>query len=219
MQRREDVREAFEKLPRKLNIFRMWANASTLFKPGLRFGGAILSKQKLDPALRELVILLVAKLEGGEYEWVQHVPIGLAAGCRQEQIAALQAGDICWRMFRCGRKGAAAILQRSDRGCARQRGKSAVKEARIFPPQEIVEIILTCGFYMTMARLTETTRTEIDAPGGMVALENLAKLRVIEKFLGIPLSMISFWKSQAVHGPAPGWRFHLYPSTSWHRVL
>ena len=42
-----------------------------------------------------------------------------------------------------------------------------------FSPQEIVEIILTCGFYMTMARLTETTRVEIDAPGGTAVLESL----------------------------------------------
>ena len=30
-----------------------------------------------------------------------------------------------------------------------------------------MEIILTCGFYMTMARLTETTRVDVDAPPGV----------------------------------------------------
>ena len=48
---------------------------------------------------------------------------------------------------------------------------------KFFSPQEIVEIILTCGFYMTMARLTETTRTDIDAPGGMAVVKELAKQR------------------------------------------
>ena len=88
------MRERFENLPRKLNIFRMWANAATCFVPGMRFGGAILSKQKLDPALRELIILWVARLEGGTYEWVQHVPIGEAAGCRKDQIKALEEARI-----------------------------------------------------------------------------------------------------------------------------
>ena len=46
-----------------------------------------------------------------------------------------------------------------------------------FSPQEIVEIIFTCGFYMTMARLTETTRVEIDAPGGMAVLDTLVKMK------------------------------------------
>jgi len=171
----EEVREAFEKLPRKLNIFRMWANAPTLFKPGLRLGGAILGKQKLDPALRELVILLVAKLEGGEYEWVQHVPIALAAGCRQEQIDALARGDLV-SAFDPREK---SLLKFSQEVIENVRASEETFKAAAahFSAQEIVEIIFTCGFYMTMARLTETTRVEIDAPGGMPVLETLAKMR------------------------------------------
>ena len=171
----EEVREAFEKLPRKLNIFRMWANAPTLFKPGLRLGGAILGKQKLDPALRELVILLVAKLEGGEYEWVQHVPIGLAAGCRQDQIDALEKSDL---------KSAFDAREQSMLRFAKEvienvrASEETFKDAAShFSPQEIVEIIFTCGFYMTMARLTETTRVEIGAPGGMAVFDTLVKMK------------------------------------------
>ena len=71
------AKDYWDKLTAKLNIFRMLANADTMMEPALRFGGAILSKQQLGADLRELVILLVAELEGGEYEWNQHVPIGL----------------------------------------------------------------------------------------------------------------------------------------------
>ena len=53
----EDARQAFDNLPRKLNIFRMWANAQTCFRPGLSFGGAILSKQMLGADLREMIVL------------------------------------------------------------------------------------------------------------------------------------------------------------------
>ena len=88
----EKAKEAFDRLPRKLNIFRMWANAPACFVSGLRFGGNILARQKLGADLRELVILTVARVEGGTYEWVQHVPIAEAAGCRKDQIAALEAG-------------------------------------------------------------------------------------------------------------------------------
>ena len=58
-----DIRASFDRMPVKLNIFRMLANADTLMEPALRFGGAILSKQQLGADLRELVILLVAELE------------------------------------------------------------------------------------------------------------------------------------------------------------
>ena len=52
--------------------------------------------------------------------------------------------------------------------------EEALAEAqKHFDSKEIVEIILTCGFYMTMARLTETTRTDIDPPAGGKVIESL----------------------------------------------
>ena len=50
---------------------------------------------------------------------------------------------------------------------------SLAEAQKHFSPKEIVEIILTCGFYMTMARLTETTRTDIDPPAGGRIVESL----------------------------------------------
>jgi alkylhydroperoxidase family enzyme len=172
----EDVRERFEKLPRKLNIFRMWANAATCFVPGMRFGGAILSKQKLDQALRELIILWVARLEGGTYEWVQHVPIGEAAGCRKDQIKALEDARIDGAEFDAKEK---ALLQFSREVVRDVRaGEAAVAEMKKhFSAQEIVEAILTCGFYMTMARMTETTRVDVDAPAGSALIDELKRIR------------------------------------------
>jgi len=172
----EKVREVFDKLPRKLNIFRMWANAPDCFRQGLRFGGAILGRQKLPGDLRELVILLVAKVEGGTYEWVQHVPIAEAAGCRKEQIDALERADLTATCFDAREK---VLLRFADdviRNVAASE-ENVQAASRHFSPQEIVEIILTCGFYMTMARLTETTRVDVDAPGGTAVLESLTKMR------------------------------------------
>jgi alkylhydroperoxidase family enzyme len=88
----EEVREALNRLAAPLNIFRMMAHAETCFKPVLRLGGAILGKQLLDAKLRELAILHAVHLEGGTYEWVQHVPIALALGATQAQIDALETG-------------------------------------------------------------------------------------------------------------------------------
>jgi alkylhydroperoxidase family enzyme len=159
----DDVRERYERQPRKLNIFRMWANAATCFVPGIRFGGAILSKQKLNPALRELIILLVARMEGGTYEWVQHVPIAKTAGCRDDQIAALEKFRLDDAAFDVKER----ALLRFSREVIRnvKASEAAVAEmSKHFSPQEMVEAILTCGFYMTMARMTETARVEVDAP-------------------------------------------------------
>ena len=166
--------EYWGKLAVKLNIFRMLANADTMMEPALRFGGAILSKQQLGADLRELVILLVAELEGGEYEWVQHVPIGLRCGCTQAQIDALKVRRLDDASFNAKEKAllafAAEVIEKV------KAGEDVTREAiKHFSPKEIVEIILTCGFYMTMARLTETTRTDIDPPAGSAVVDSLQR--------------------------------------------
>src|SRR5438309_10574077 len=89
----EPVREALQAVP-PLNVFRMVANAETAFRPWLAFGGALLSSLALDPRLRELAILRVGRLESAEYEWVQHVPIARAVGASDEEIAAVERGDL-----------------------------------------------------------------------------------------------------------------------------
>lgn len=166
------AKETWDGLAAKLNIFRMMANADTLMGPALRFGGAILSKQELGADLRELVILLAAELEGGEYEWNQHVPIGLACGCTQGQIDAVKARRYDDPAFNAREQ---ALMVFSAQVIEKVRADEDVVRRAMehFSPKEIVEIILTCGFYMTMARLTETTRTDIDPPAGGRIVEAL----------------------------------------------
>ena len=161
-----DARAVFDGLRYKLNIFRMMSNAETCFGPALGLGNAILSKQKLDKALRELIILAVARLEGGIYEWVQHVPIGQRAGCTDAQIAALEALRFDDPAFDMRAKAMLRLVREIVQNVKADDATVAAAGAQ-FSPQEIVEIILTCGFYMTMARLTETTRVDVDAPPGV----------------------------------------------------
>jgi len=78
-----DVSEALGRVP-PLDIFRMMANAETAFRPWLRWGAALLSELALDPLVRELAILRVARLNAhAEYEWVQHVAIARAVGAAE----------------------------------------------------------------------------------------------------------------------------------------
>lgn len=171
-----EVREAFSRMPRKLNVMKMLANACSEFVPCMRLGGAILGRQKLAPRMRELVILTVSQREGGTYEWVQHVPIAEAAGVSRVQIEALEAGrfeDPCFDDREL------ALLRFAGEVIEKVRAdEETVKTAtRYFSPREIVEIIVTCGFYMMLSRLTETTRTDVDPPSGTAVVEELARLR------------------------------------------
>ena len=161
----EHVRELLERLPVKLNVFRMMANAESDFRPLVGLGTAILGRQKLSPKLRELAILRVAALSPARYEWVQHVPIAQATGAADAQIAALERGDIAADAFdplEC------AVLRFTTEVVRDVRASDATfaELARRLSAQEIVELILTVGYYMMIARLLETTAVDLDPPAG-----------------------------------------------------
>jgi len=161
----ERVAEALAALP-PLNIFRMLAHAQTAFRPFLRFGGAILADLELAPTLRELAILQVARQAGAEYEWVQHVAIGRAVGLSEEQIAAVHRGEI----------DAPEALSELDRAVLAFTAE-VVEGPRVsdptfaavrahLSPREIVELLLTIGEYLMLARVMTTLELEIDEPAG-----------------------------------------------------
>ena len=172
----QEVRDAFARMPRKLNVMKMLANACSEFVPCMRLGGAILGRQKLKPQMRELVILAVSHLENGKYEWIQHVPIAEVAGCTREQITAIENGLFESACFD-DREQVLLRFAREVIENVRADEDTVVAANRYFSPQEIVEIIVTCGFYMMLTRLTETTRTDIDPPAGTAVVEELARLR------------------------------------------
>src|SRR5581483_7856595 len=88
------VAEVLAKAP-DLGIFRMVANAQRAFPAFMRFGGAMLAPDEFDPVLREFAIMRVAAMNpGADYEWVQHAQIALDVGGTQEQIDALEQGDL-----------------------------------------------------------------------------------------------------------------------------
>lgn len=179
----EKVREALEALP-PLNIFRTLAHAETAIRPFVRFGGAVLTRMKLDPLVRELAILVVAREAEAEYEWIQHVSIAKQVGATDEQIAALEAGF--------GGRGAA------DRDAGAPADPSGVFDAaqaaaielaarvvhsphvddelfgRVcaqFDEREIVELVMAIGEYLMLARVMTVLEIDLDdaaAPGSVV---------------------------------------------------
>ena len=110
---------------------------------------------------------MVAKIEGGEYEWIQHVPIAISVGATQAQVDAIECNLIDSPCFSDVERAALRFTEevvnrvRADEGTVRELMKS-------LSPREIVELILAIGFYMTMARLTETTRTDLDPSAGKI---------------------------------------------------
>jgi 4-carboxymuconolactone decarboxylase len=161
----DQVREALEATP-PLNVFRMVAHAETAFRPWLRFGGALLGAAQLDALLRELAILRVAKLTpGADYEWVQHVPIALATGATDEQIAALATGDVEAECFSSEQRVVLRFTTEVVRDATPAEATWVAASGR-FTPRELIELLLTIGQYMMLGRIMATTRLDIDGPFG-----------------------------------------------------
>jgi 4-carboxymuconolactone decarboxylase len=165
----EPVRDALRRVP-PLNIFRMMANAETAFRPWLRWGATLLGELELDPLLRELAILRVARLTPhADYEWVQHVPLARAAGASDPQVAALDHDNVDADCFSDEER---LVLRFTTEVLRDAQASDATLEklSAILSPREIVELLMVIGQYMMLARVMATTRMEIDEPAGPGAL-------------------------------------------------
>jgi alkylhydroperoxidase family enzyme len=166
----ERVREALDAVP-PLNVFRTMAHAETAFRPWLRWGGVLLGDLQLDPVLRELAILRVARLTPhADYEWVQHVPIALAVGATQEQVDAIERDDLeadALDGLQC------AVLRFTEEVVRDARASDATfaAVAEALSPREIVELLMVIGQYMMLARVMATVDLELDEPAGTAVIE------------------------------------------------
>ena len=114
------------------------------------------------------------KLEGGDYEWVQHVPIALDLGATQAQIDALAKGDDKAQCFSALEKAALAFTREVVVN-AKASEVTLAELRRHLSEREVVELILMAGFYITLARLTETLGVENDPPMGSALIRGIEK--------------------------------------------
>jgi 4-carboxymuconolactone decarboxylase len=168
----QEVKDTLQRLPLPLKIFHMMAHAETNFRSLVRLGGDILGRQQLDPKLRELAILRVANLSSARYEWVQHVPIAKAVGARDEQVAALERGEATAACFDERERRVLRFTEELLRD-VRVSDPTFASVAELLSPREIVELILTVGYYMLIARLLETTAVDIESDAGTTIIDAL----------------------------------------------
>lgn len=143
-----------------LNVVRMGAHASPpLFEAQGALGYAIAQPEVLEPNLREVTILVVAFLSGSEYELHQHRPLALAAGLSEADVAALGQGDYAALDARLGAVAefaAATVRDLSPSNAVLAEARRHVSD------RELVNIVLTVGCYMSLARLIAVTGLELD---------------------------------------------------------
>ena len=162
-----EIRDLLQR-PVVLNVLRMTANAQTIFKQRSRLSNALLNDIELDHKLREIAILRTAKDCHSVYEWTQHVPAAKHVGVTDEQIAAIEN----WKAAACFNELERLVLQFTDEVNANVKASRATLEAlkKHLGPAEIVELILSIGFWGMVARLLETTEVDLEEFAGKVNL-------------------------------------------------
>ena len=154
----DDARALMERLP-PLNIVRMFAGAPAALRPLTELGQAILLQGELDPRLREIAILAVARTSDSEYERLQHENISRAIGMPEDEIRAAADGDVerldaeaqlVWRF--------AAAIARDVR--ADEQLTSEVLER--FGRRQATELVVACAYYSAIARIIETCGVELE---------------------------------------------------------
>jgi 4-carboxymuconolactone decarboxylase len=144
-----------------LNVVRMGAHASpVLFEAQGKLGWAVADAAVLAPRLRETAILRVAYLSDSRYELHHHIPLAAAAGLTQIEMASIESkryADLDPLLAAVCRfvDEVVVMLTPTDTTLAALRA--------LVSDQVLVNLVLTIGCYMSIARLIAVTGIEPDA--------------------------------------------------------
>ena len=164
----EKTREILNRGKVKMNVARMIANSDAAFYPFSMLGNSLLTRSKLDAKLREIAILRTAKVSKSLYEWTQHVPIAKHVGVTDEQIGAMEHPENA----SCFNEVENLVIKFTDEVARNVKGSPATiaQLKKHMGATEIVELIMSIGFWGMVARLLETTEVDLEDFAGKVNL-------------------------------------------------
>lgn len=145
-----------------LHLYQMLLHSPPVAQGWLAYLTAIRQQCRLDGALRELVIMRVAVLNGAPYEADQHRPIALREGVSPAQLEQLDA----WEGSDAFTPQQRAVLALTD-GMTRnvQVPRERVEAVRAFlGEREVVELVATIAAYNMVSRFLEALDIHSDDP-------------------------------------------------------
>ena len=150
-------REQYDRFPSNLSRALLLADDRLAAIPAASANA--LRASTLEEQIREAIILRVARLSGCAYERMQHMLQARKAGFSDDDIAAIEAGDMAGRSETL--KAAIAFTEEAVArvGVSKPTFERAVA---LFSSRDIVTMLLLIGHYMTVARLLETLEVELD---------------------------------------------------------
>ena len=145
-----------------LHLYQMLLNSPPIAEGWLNYLTAIRQQASLNGAIRELVIVRVAQINGAQYEADQHIPIALKEGVTQRQVDELAD----WESSQAFNETERRVLAVTDQMTRQVRVDQALVEGlkADFNNQEIVELIATVAAYNMVSRFLEALGIHSDDP-------------------------------------------------------
>lgn len=141
-----------------LNIFAMLSHHPKLLKRFNLLGGFLLNKGLVPAREREIVILRIGWRARAEYEFGQHTIIGRAEGLSDAEIAGLAGAEHRWSEDDATLIALADDL--ADDDCVSDTTWDSLTNR--WNDAEIIELIVTAGFYRLVSGLLNSTGVPLD---------------------------------------------------------
>jgi alkylhydroperoxidase family enzyme len=147
---------------RGMNVLGTMAYYPALTKAYMTFNAHVASASTLDVRTREIAILRLSWLRKAEYEYVQHVILGLRAGLTRDEIARIEQGPDAagWSADD------ADILRAADELCfdAKLSKPTWDRLSARFSLQQVMDLIFLIGCYEVLAMAVNSFNSDIE-PG------------------------------------------------------
>lgn len=141
---------------RLLNIHQVVGHAPKMLRAQAAYAAALREESSLPRDLQELLILRIAQVNASAYEQSVHRPIAIACGVPPAKLAALAA----WQssaLFDARERVALGFIEQAARSGEVDNDVFAAA-AKIFSPQEVVELAALVAWYVGNSRFVRALR-------------------------------------------------------------
>ncbi len=142
------------------NVFATLVNHATLFRDWLPFATYVLRDNTLPPRERELLILRIGWLCQSEYEWAQHVRIGLRAGLTAEDVRRISQGPQAAGLSDGDRLLLVATDELHTDACISEPTWQAL--AKSYNQRQLMDLVFTVGQYNMVSMALNSFGVQLD---------------------------------------------------------
>ena len=142
------------------NSFRALLNNPDAAAAVGQLGEYLRFNSSLDPVVREIAILAVAKQTDSQYEWFHHEPVARAVGVRPAVIEAIRSGRAPMGLPAKEGVFAQAAKELVNNGDLTDRTFQAVEH--LLGPAGVVDLVVLVGYYTMLATALRALGVEVE---------------------------------------------------------